>query len=123
MIEKHPGFVSASLKEHIRPLVWCLEHELSMPLKDIQHVFTGAPRIFTLSFGEVIKPTIDYFVLELNCPKERFAKMLTLFPQLLCYGLEDTIIPKIRWLQDTVGLGHDQIKTAALHRYVRTDDS
>ena len=121
MIEEHPGFVSASLKEHIRPLVWCLEHELSMPLHDTQQVFSRAPQIFTLSFGETIKPTIDYFILELHCTKEHFGKMLTLFPQLLCYDLENTIKPKIRWLQDTVGLGHDQIKTVALHRYAKID--
>lgn len=116
ILEKHPGFVAASLKEDIRPFIWYLEQELNMESKDLQQIFVRAPELMNQSFAEVLKPTMDYFIHDIKCRRDKFARMLTVFPHLLCYSLRDNIQTKIRWLKETVGIHEKDIPNVCLHR-------
>eukprot|EP00890_Picochlorum_soloecismus_P002065 jgi/Picsp_1/285/NSC_00284-R1_protein len=68
----------------------------------------------TITVAEVEK-VIDYFV-EFGFSGSEVNQLVTAFPQVLCYPVEERIKLLFDYLSDTVGFGHSELRNMILHR-------
>jgi len=68
----------------------------------------------TITVAEVEK-VVDYFI-EVGFSGSQVNQIVTAFPQVLCYPVEERIMLLFDYLSDTVGFAHSDLRDMILHR-------
>ena len=106
----YPQVLDCNLERTILPLTVYFLNELEFSPNEFRNILLKFPRLVTHSLQKV-KRTIGYFRYELNMVAAQVKKVMYRAPTILGLNLEDTIRPKVQFLQSTLDLSDDELHT------------
>ena len=99
LLLSEPKLITASVDTGLMPRYNFLHKELKIRVFDLQKIVKGNPRILLYSLvGNLHPKIISFFIMKLYMEPQHVLKLLSAYPLILDYNLEDHMIPIARYL-------------------------
>lgn len=99
LLLSEPKLITASVDTGLMPRFNFLHKELKIRVIDLQKIVKGNPRILLYSLvGNLHPKIISFFIMKLYMEQQHVLKLLSAYPLILDYNLEDHMLPIARYL-------------------------
>lgn len=99
LLLSEPKLITASVDTGLMPRFNFLHKELKIRVIDLQKIVKGNPRILLYSLvGNLHPKIISFFIMKLYMEQQDVLKLLSAYPLILDYNLEDHMLPIARYL-------------------------
>eukprot|EP00557_Chaetoceros_sp_GSL56_P012899 CAMPEP_0176482726 /NCGR_PEP_ID=MMETSP0200_2-20121128/3531_1 /TAXON_ID=947934 /ORGANISM="Chaetoceros sp., Strain GSL56" /LENGTH=656 /DNA_ID=CAMNT_0017879065 /DNA_START=91 /DNA_END=2061 /DNA_ORIENTATION=+ len=98
LIISEPRLLCAAVNTGLLPRLQFLHKEMSIPLENLQKILRANPRLLLYSLERNLQPKfISFFIMRLYMQPKDILKLLTYYPLIIDYSLENHMLPIARY--------------------------